>query len=201
MFDMKKTTAIVLSAASLCILLAGCGQTDPQPTDTVPTTQTTAPAETATPTEATDPTVPTEAVTPVPVQFKGLRFHLDDTYTTGEEDGKFTFRNAAIQGGVESDSLSKLTGGFAQTSGEYATYLQKELQDDHEKVWVGSSTGIGFYIVFEDPDQIRVQCLYVKGNNAWNIWAESSDSAQLEELIRICGKCSMVSEETAADGD
>lgn len=195
MFDMKKTTAIVLSAASLCILLAGCGQTDPQPTDTVPTTQTTAPAETATPTEATDPTVPTEAVTPVPVQFKGLRFHLDDTYTTGEEDGKLTFRNAAIQGGVESDSLSKLTGGFARTSGEYATYLQKELQDDHEKIWVGSSTGVGFYLVLQDPDGTRVQCLYVKGDKAWNIWAESADNDLTDELIRICGKCAIFSEE------
>lgn len=186
----KKLLSLALSAA-VCLCLVACGQEVPQPSHTAPTA--TAPTTQSTP--PTETTAPAQTVTQVPVRFQGLRFYLDDTYTTGEEDGKLTFKNAAIEGGVESGLLSRLTGGYAQTSADYAKYLQKDLQDDHEKIWVGSSTGIGFYIVFEDPDQIRVQCLYVQGNEAWNIWAESSDHAQLEELIRICGKCVMASEE------
>ncbi|MBQ2244982.1 MAG: hypothetical protein IIV61_01680 [Oscillospiraceae bacterium] len=196
MFEMKKTIAIALSAAAVCCCLAACGQEDPQPSQTADTTPTVQPTETTSPVETTQATEPTQGTTRVPVEYQGLHFYLDDTYTTGEAEGKFTFQNVNIQGGVEFGTPSKLTGGYAQTSADYAKYLQKELQDDHEKIWVGSSTGIGYYLVLQDPDLTRVQCLYVKDDKAWNIWAESADDALTDELIRICGKCAIITDQS-----
>lgn len=194
MLDLKKTMTLSLSAAALCCCLAGCAQEDIQPTQTSPTTPTSA-TQTTEATQPTQATEPTTAVEQLPVAFKGLHFNLDSSYTTAEDGDKLTFQSDAIQGGVEFGPLSKMTGGFAQTSADYAKYLQKELQADYEKVWVGSSTGVGFYLVLQNADETEVRCLYVKGDVAWNIWAKSTDAALEEELIRICARCAMVTEE------
>lgn len=190
----KKTLAMTLSAAALCCCLAGCGQEDVSPTQTTPPTQAT---EATQPTQTTQATEPSATVEPSPMacNYKGLHFDLDISYTTEEDGDKLTFQNDTIQGSVEFGPLSKMTGGFAQTSADYAKYLQQQLQADYEKVWVGSSTGFGFYLVLQDPDETQVRCLYVKDDLAWNICAQSTDAALTEELIWICGRCAIVSEE------
>lgn len=190
-----KTSIWVVLIALLVLLsvLAGCSNKEAVPTATTTTSPTTT---TAAPPEKDPNNVPLD----VAYDHCGLHFKLDSTYTVGlnEEDKNIlTFSNEQYRGTVAFGKLSELGNG-ATTSKQYAEIMMSQCGD--EKAWMGTSTGFGYYYVYTTENTQVAQCLYIHGENAWVVTAQSNkiDAEASKTVIQIVGRCGLNAEEIPA---
>lgn len=183
---MMRTSILVWMLAALVVLglLSGCSKEQADPTQNTTTTPTT--------TAPKDP-----AKDPIAVEYDhcGLHFKLDSTYTVGlkENDKKtFTFSSGQISGTATFGKLSELGNG-ATSSQQYANLLMERIKD--QSPWVGSSTGFGYYVISTKDDVRMAECLYIHGENAWLVKAQGSTTLNVEELVKIVGRCGLNADE------
>lgn len=187
--------ALTLILAMGCF--AGCAE-NKEPAGTEPETSSAA-TEPEGSSAATQPTE-TAPEQPKTVEYShyGLYIKLPQGFTAGvsqDDPNRFCFDNGRIQGAAEFGELEQVTGGVAETSRDYAQYLLDSLGEEYEEAWIGSSTGICYYLVLQNEDSVLVRGLYVHDGNAWNVWAQSEDTALAEQLIRLVARCGMVPDE------
>lgn len=191
-----KTSILVVMLVLLVLLsaFAGCSKKE---ADTTTTTTTTSPTTTTAAPPAKDPTN-----VPLDVEYDhcGLHFKLDSTYTVGlSEENKniLTFSNEQYSGTVVFGTLSELGNG-ATTSKQYADIMVSQCGD--EKAWVGTSTGFGYYYVYTTENAQVAQCLYIHGENAWVVTAQSNkiDAEAAKTVAQIVGRSGLVAEEIPA---
>lgn len=186
----------IIALLALLGLLAGCSKDGSESPDASTTTAPTTAA--TTPTTSTPPAQePGRENLTVEYDHCGLHFKLDSTYTVGlQEDDKnvFTFSNDQVDGTVAFGKLSELGNG-AKTSQEYANLLLAKY--DAEKAWIGTSTGFGYYVI-NSADGYTAECLYIHGEYAWLVEAQSSNKDFVEAMIQIIGRCGLNAEEIPA---
>lgn len=189
----KKLLAATAALSLLLALAAGCGkQNSPAPT-TVPTAAPTEPA--TTPTEpATQPTAPDASQETMKVyNHKGLQYRLAEDFTVEETDESVKFHRDHIQGTIQFGTQQQILGTTVASSLEAAQYLKGKLAPDNENTVIGSSTGVCYYLAIPGTDKTQALGVYISGDNCWKLTAESPNAIDQDYLIRIVGRCAMVS--------
>ncbi len=172
-----RLSIIALIAAILMLLagLSGCAKEKPTPT----TVTTTAPTQSE--------NQPEPEATPVQHMHCGLTLKLDTSFTTttsAEDSNVFTFKNDKISGTVRFGALSELGNGAAQSK-QYAETLKAQYGD---AAWVGSGTGVGYYVVIKGESDTTVKCLYIYDQVSWLVEVKG-DSSVTEQMTHIAGRC------------
>ena len=195
MSDFKKILSAGVAISLLACLTVGCAaEDDADPTTQTP--QTTAPVETTASTETTAPTSPDHTdEAQVEHSHYGLRFKLGESFTTEVSEANsqlLQFHSGDIKGSVEYGSMETVLGRTVSTSQEAANHLLSQMPDAKD-AWIGSSTGVCFYLVVPGTETLQVYGVYVYGDMCWKVMAESPDSADKDLLIRIVGRGSFAS--------
>jgi hypothetical protein len=183
MIRMNKTILRVVSLLMLvAVLFVGCAeeQNETTPTTTTPTTT---------------PTQPNKQEIAVEYDHCGLHFKLDSTYSVGlleDDQNTFTFSNSQLSGTVTFGKLSVIGNG-ATTSQVYAELLKEQNKD--ASPWIGTSTGFGYYVITTVEDTLKAECLYISGEYAWLVKAESKSLETPEKLIEVVGRCGLNTDE------
>lgn len=205
MLDMKKILSATVAVSLIGCLAAGCAKEEADPstapsqtTASVDPTQTTAPIDPEETTAPADPQQTTSPTTPGSIEetmvehsHLGLTIKLGESYTTkvAEDDpNTMIFQNGDIQGTVEHGTVEELVGKKVASSQEAANHLLSQMPDVKD-AWIGSSTGVCFYLVTPVEDGVRVQGVYLKGDQCWKVTAESSDPADQDVLIYMVARC------------
>ena len=183
MSNFKKILSAGVAISLLACLTVGCAAEE-EPDTTTRTTETTAP---------TSPDHPDEAQ--VEYTHFGLRFKLGESFTTEVSETNsqlLQFQSGDIQGSVEFGPMETVLGRTVATSQEAANHLLSQMPDVKD-AWIGSSTGVCFYLVVPGADTLQVYGVYVYGDMCWKVMAESPDTADQDLLIRIVGRGSFAS--------
>lgn len=183
----------IIALLALLGLLAGCSKDGSESPNTTSSSTTTTAA--TTPTSKPPAQEPGRENLTVEYDHCGLHFKLDSTYTVGLQDENknvFTFSNNQLNGTVAFGKLSELGNG-AKTSQEYANLLLA--QYDAEKAWIGTSTGFGYYVINSAEGTNTAECLYIHGEYAWLVKAQSNQKEFVEAMIQIIGRCGLNAEE------
>lgn len=169
-------------AAILALGLIGCGkQETPSPAEqTQQTTQTTES------TEATEPVIPEKEIDHL---YNGLYIPLTESVSATEQDGALVFESDVLSGSVVFQKLDELPKDTGRTSEAYAQQLLSQTQKENSDAWMGTSTGVSYYVVIPSAEKIEVRGLYVFGDVCWEVRAESADPELRQQLVRIVGRC------------
>lgn len=166
-------------AMVLAVGLPGCGKEE-EASQTEQTQQTT---------QATEPSNPEISEKEIDHLLNGLYISLAESISVTTQDDQLAFENDEIQGGVTFKTLSSLPEDTARTSEGYAQQLLSHTKDENSEAWMGTSTGVGYYVVIPSAEKTEVRGLYVWDNVCWEVWAESTDPELQDQLIRIVGRC------------
>lgn len=172
--------AMILAAS-----LFGCAEKK----DSTPTEQ---PQQT---TQATEPSTSGSVSGSMPSETEISHFHnglyitLAESISVTTQEKQLSFESDTVQGGVTFQKLDMLPQGTAQTSEGYARQLLELSQQENSEAWMGTSTGVGYYVVIPSAEKTEVRGLYVWGDLCWEVWAESSDPELTQQLVRIVGRC------------
>ena len=206
MLDMKKILSATVAVSMIGCLAAGCAKEAADPTTAPSQSAATVPSQTTAPTdpkETTAPTDPQETTSPttpgntdetlVEHPHFGLVIKLGESYTTEvspDDPELFLFEKGQIHGSVEYGTMEELVGKNVSSSKEAADHLLSQMTDVKD-AWIGSSTGVCFYLVTPAGDGVRVQGVYLKGEKCWKVTAESSDKADQDVLIYMVARCNL----------